>query len=262
MKKIISLAAAAVMALSLAACSSSTTTASKKSSAASASEKTSASEKKATVGKYTIYNGSGDSVTELYIYPTGGDKGENLAGEKGLSNAHAMYTEFDNADGKGDKGLTLEYTTKGGFTGKFTTLSVEEAPITLASEDAASGATNKDSRVLFQAYPATYSFTNSTGENLKSLYVYPTGGDKGENLVEGDAKDLAKPDGTYTLTYDDVTKAGVLKDGKVGALTVEFETEGGTTGKFDHLSYETAPIYLISADARTGATEISFKPVH
>jgi hypothetical protein len=44
----------------------------------------------------------------------------------------------------------------------------------------------------------------------------------------------------------------------MGAFTIEFTTESGYTGKFETLSYENAPIQLISADAMTGATQIAF----
>ena len=39
---------------------------------------------------------------------------------------------------------------------------------------------------------------------------------------------------------------------------LEFTTEDGTTQSFDTLSYEVAPISLLSADAAAGATPIAF----
>ena len=47
---------------------------------------------------------------------------------------------------------------------------------------------------------------------------------------------------------------------KQGDMTyvLEFTTEDGTTQSFDTLSYEVAPISLLSADAAAGATPIAF----
>ncbi len=42
------------------------------------------------------------------------------------------------------------------------------------------------------------------------------------------------------------------------ALTFAFTTESGYEGSFATLSVETAPITMLSADAMTGATQISF----
>ena len=52
-----------------------------------------------TVGVYTIYNATGEGVTELYLYPTGAaDKGENYAaGGHGFGDAHAKILEYDAA---------------------------------------------------------------------------------------------------------------------------------------------------------------------
>ena len=248
MKKIVSIGTAALMALTLAACSSTaaTTTAATTSTAAATASASAAP----TVGNYTIYNATGTSVTGLYLYPTDStDKGTNLAGEKGLSSAHAIYTTYDNSKGTVSK-PTLEFTTKGGYTGKFTTLSIETAPISLIAEDAKTGAT----AIKFAATPATYTIKNATGEEVKSLYMYPTGSsDKGENKI-GDA---AKADGQVVITVDDAS-ALIGTDGKLGKYTLEFTTASGYTGSFTTLSYETAPIQLIAESAKTGATAIKF----
>ena len=47
---------------------------------------------------------------------------------------------------------------------------------------------------------------------------------------------------------------------KQGDMTyvLEFTTEDGNTQSFDTLSYEVAPISLLSVDAAAGATPISF----
>ena len=93
MKKMLSIGTAALMALTLAACSSSTAaTTSSTAAAASSAAATASASAAPTVGNYTIYNATGDSVTAIYLYPTDAtDKGTNLAGEKGLSAAHGCF---------------------------------------------------------------------------------------------------------------------------------------------------------------------------
>ncbi len=45
---------------------------------------------------------------------------------------------------------------------------------------------------------------------------------------------------------------------KSAEYVLEFTTESGDTQSFDTLSYEVAPISLLSVDAAAGATPISF----
>ena len=231
----------------ISACSSTaaTTTAATTSTAAATASASAAP----TVGNYTIYNATGTSVTGLYLYPTDStDKGTNLAGDKGFKAAHALYATYDNSKGTA-KSLTLEFTTDKGYTGTFTTLSIETAPISLIAEDAKTGAT----AIQFAAAPATYTIVNSTGEEVKSLYMYATGSTtKGDNKI-GDA---AKADGQVVITVKDASE--LIKDGKIGTYTLEFTTASCYTGTFTTLSYETAKIELIAESAKTGATAIKF----
>ena len=94
-------------------------------------------------GTYTVYNKTGEKVTELYIFLTGAeDKGENLAGEEGLAaDASAELTKSIDKILDGSHALTLSFKTEGGYEAAFTTLSIEEAPITLLAADAMTGAT-------------------------------------------------------------------------------------------------------------------------
>lgn len=186
-------------------------------------------------GAYTVYNGTGEAVTELYLYPVGSeDKGENLAAFHGAS-MNLTYT------GAADTQLVLEFVTESGYTGHFDTLAIEEAPITLLSADAMTGATMISFTVPINT--GVYTIYNGTGENLAEMYLYPAGTeDKGKNLAEEfeDGKEFS-----YTAPQNVV-------------LTLEFVTESGYTGSFDTLNIEVAPITLLSADAMTGATMISF----
>lgn len=206
-----------------------------------------------TVGVYTIYNATGEGVTELYLYPTGAaDKGENYAaGGHGFGDAHAKILRYDAAENTSVE-LTLEFTTASGYTNKFETLHIETAPITLiAAEDAQTGSTP----ISFASSTANYTIYNTTGEEVTELYMYRTGSsDKGENLIDG-AKENG---GSQVISYDAVPEFLLDEEGNMGAFTLEFTTASGYTGKFETLSYEVAPICLISADDVTGATQIKF----
>ena len=205
-----------------------------------------------TVGVYTVYNATGEGVTELYLYPTGdADKGENYAaGGHGFGDAHAKILTYDAADDPSVE-LTLEFTTNSGYTGKFETLHIETAPISLLAEDALTGAT----QIAFQASKAVYNIFNTTGEEVTELYLYRTGSsDKGKNLIA----DAAEDGGSQVISFDAVPEMLLDDNGNMGAFTIEFTTASGYTGKFETLSYENAPISLISADDMTGATEIKF----
>lgn len=205
-----------------------------------------------TVGVYTIYNATGEGVTELYLYPTGAaDKGENYAaGGHGFGDAHAKILEYDAAEDPSIS-LTLEFTTASGYTNKFETLHIETAPITLIAEDALTGSTP----ISFASSTANYTIYNTTGEEVTELYMYRTGSsDKGENLIDG-AKENG---GSQVISYDAVPEFLLDEEGNMGAFTLEFITASGYTGKFETLSYEVVPICLISADDVTGATQIKF----
>ena len=113
-----------------------------------------------------------------------------------------------------------------------------------SSEAASSEAASSEAEVE----PAEYTVYNTTGENVTDLYLYVAGSeDKGENLA---ADGLADGDSVVlTLPEDDDTGAEYV---------LEFTTESGDTQSFDTLSYEVAPISLLSVDAAAGATPISF----
>ena len=89
---------------------------------------------------------------------------------------------------------------------------------------------------------------NTTGENVTELYLYvAVSEDKGENLA---ADGLADGDSVVLTLPEDADKSA--------EYVLEFTTESGDTQSFDTLSYEVAPISLLSVDAAAGATPISF----
>ena len=91
--------------------------------------------------EYTVYNTTGDVVTELYLYEVGADKGTNLAGD-GLADGASIVLNKAAASEEeaGSKVYVLEFVS-GGQTQAFETLHFEVAPISLKSVDAAAGAT-------------------------------------------------------------------------------------------------------------------------
>ena len=127
--------------------------------------------------------------------------------------------------------------------------------------DAVTGATTADTLGYVQgilaaakaakAQTGTYTFYNKTGETVTELYLIDNlTGDKGVNYaVNGFAAD-AKWVITRTVSAEE-------KDAGY-SMTVYFKTESGYEGTFATLHIEVAPITLLSADALTGATQISF----
>ena len=125
------------------------------------------------------------------------------------------------------------------------TASSEAASSEAASSEAASSeAASSEAEVE----PAEYTVYNTTGENVTDLYLYVAGSeDKGENLA---ADGLADGDSVVLTLPEDADKSA--------EYVLEFTTESGDTQSFDTLSYEVAPISLLSVDAAAGATPISF----
>ena len=127
--------------------------------------------------------------------------------------------------------------------------------------DAVSGATTTDTLNYVKGFVAaakaaknltgTYTFYNKTGETVTELYLIDNlTGEKGVNYAaNGFAADAVNVI-TRTITPEE-KEAGY-------SMTVYFKTESGYEGQFLTLHIEVAPITLLSADAMTGATQISF----
>ena len=139
-------AAALALAVGMTACGSSSSstaassTASSVASSVAASSEAASSEAAVEPAEYTVYNTTGSTVSELYLYDAGSeDKGENLAGEGLADGENVVLTLPEDADQSAK--YVLEFTTEDGTTQSFDTLSYEVAPISLLSADAAAGAT-------------------------------------------------------------------------------------------------------------------------
>ena len=95
---------------------------------------------------------------------------------------------------------------------------------------------------------AEYTVYNTIGSTVSELYLYVAGSeDKGENLA---GEGLADGENVVLTLPEDADQSA--------KYVLEFTTEDGTTQSFDTLSYEVAPISLLSADAAAGATPIAF----
>lgn len=150
LKNVAIVAAALALAVGMTACGSSSSTAASSSVASSAASSEAASSEAAsseaaesTTAEYTVYNTTGSTVTELYLYDAGSDeKGDNLAGENGLADGENIVITRDvEADKQSDVTYILEFTTEDGQTQTFETLHYETTPLSLKSVDAAAGAT-------------------------------------------------------------------------------------------------------------------------
>ena len=190
-------------------------------------------------GTYTLYNVTGEKLTELYLYETGSDKGENRIPD-GMKNNKQLVLTYDAA---ADAALTLEYVTESGVSAKFETLRIEEVPIAMEAVDAASGAT--PIRFGVPEDTGSYKLVNTTGTTVSALYVYLNGGEKGENPAGSGMEDGASVDFTVTAPVD-------------ASLTVEFTTEADGTKTFETLHIENVTVNLLAADAMSGATPIQF----
>ena len=98
---------------------------------------------KASTGTYTVYNKTGEKVTELYLI-------DNLTGEKGTNYAvngfepdakWVITRTVSAAESEAGYSMTVSFKTEGGYEAQFPSLHIETAPITLLAQDAMTGAT-------------------------------------------------------------------------------------------------------------------------
>ena len=131
LKNVAVVAAALALAVGMTACggsASSTTASSAASSVASsaaasseaASSEAASSEAEVEPAEYTVYNTTGENVTDLYLYVAGSeDKGENLAADGLADGDSVVLTLPEDADKSAE--YVLEFTTEGGDTQSFDT---------------------------------------------------------------------------------------------------------------------------------------------
>ena len=92
--------------------------------------------------EYIVYNTTGATLTELYLYDEGSEtKGRNLAGE-GIADGESIVLTRDASKEEAEAAVyVLEFIAEGMDAQKFETLHFETVPISLKSVDAAAGAT-------------------------------------------------------------------------------------------------------------------------
>ena len=204
----------------------------------------------ADVCTYTLYNVTGEKIVELYVTDNNsGEKSENLAGEKGLANQAVLEVSGKNYEGYI---VTLSFKTESGYEAAFTTLHFGTVPISLLpapAADAATGAT--PIAFAMPDFTAVYTLVNQTGEKVTEVTL--TENNSGTELpIAFEAMD---PDAELPLT---VTWPADKTDKDNFVLTLKFVTESGYEAAFTTLHFETVKINLLSTDAMTGATPISF----
>ena len=139
--------------------------------------------------------------------------------------------------------LAVGMTACGGSSSSSSSTAASVASSVAASSEAASSE-------AAEAVSAEYTVYNTTGANVTELYLYEVGSeDKGENLA---GEGLADGESIVITRDEDADKQQDIK------YVLEFTTEDGATQSFETLSYETAPISLLSVDAAAGATPIAF----
>ena len=148
LKNVAVVAAALALAVGMTACGGSASSTTASSAAASseaasseaASSEAASSEAEVEPAEYTVYNTTGEIVTDLDLYVAGSeDKGENLAADGLADGDSGVLTLPEDADKSAE--YVLEFTTESGDTQSFDTLSYAVAPISLLRVAAAAGAT-------------------------------------------------------------------------------------------------------------------------
>lgn len=191
-------------------------------------------------GSYQVFNSLGSKITELYLYKTDTNKGDNKIGDDGLKNGDYVTLTYN---GSQDSVLTIEYVCEDGDTGKYDSLNVMDTPINLLAKNQRVGES-----ILEFVKPdgeGLYTIHNNTGGNVTELYLYESLSSRGKNY----ASDILVSGGEMELSYRAPLDA---------VLTLEFITDTGESGIFKTLKIETVPIWLLAEDARTGATAVSF----
>ena len=234
--------------------------------------------------QYTIYNQTGEKVTEIKF--TRNDTGKVALDEKsGLADGASTVLKIKKDSTVTDKtSFTFSFTTEGGYTAEYKTLGFEVAPMTLIAEDAKSGATpfkfeapvegasteaekateaktteaaeteaateaEEEKKVLPDK--AEYTFNNKTGEKVTEIKLV----DNTSKKVVEDLKD--------GLDDGKSVKVSIKKDSSITdktSYTLTFTTKSGYKAEYKTLGFEVAGINLIAEDAKSGATPIEFVP--
>ena len=96
-------------------------------------------EKTGQVGKYTLYNLTGEDITSLSLRANEYDTEIRTAFENGFSPDESYILEFMAPAEWENLTLTLQFTTRSGKSAGFSTLKIEEAPISMLDIDTLTG---------------------------------------------------------------------------------------------------------------------------
>ncbi|MCI6767688.1 hypothetical protein [Porcincola intestinalis] len=268
--------------------------------AATEAAETEAEKKLPEEAQYTIYNQTGEKVTEIKF--TRNDTGKVALDEKsGLADGASTVLKIKKDSTVTDKtSFTFSFTTEGGYTAEYKTLGFEVAPMTLIAEDAKSGATpfkfeapaegasteaekateaeatEKVTEKVTEA-KATEKVTEKTTEAateaeeekkvLPDKAEYTFNNKTGEQVTE-----IKLVDNTSKKVVEDLkdgledgksVKVSIKKDSSITdktSYTLTFTTKSGYKAEYKTLGFEVAGINLIAEDAKSGATPIEFVP--
>ena len=207
------------------------------------------------IGNYTIYNKTGETVTEVKI--TDNVTGEAIVfpydGVGSLENdgMMTMTIEIPKDENGSSHELTLSFKTESGREEAFGTLHIEDVVIDLLAADAMTVATPINFRKQEEYQTGTYTFYNKTGETVLFINLIENG-EEPVTMLRYKFDDGLAPDAEITLSFS------VSADKKDVSMTLQFVTESGKIGTFSTLHIEEVPITLLDVDAVSGATQISF----
>ena len=268
--------------------------------AATEAAETEAEKKLPEEAQYTIYNQTGEKVTEIKF--TRNDTGKVALDEKsGLADGASTVLKIKKDSTVTDKtSFTFYFTTEGGYTAEYKTLGFEVAPMTLIAEDAKSGATpfkfeapaegasteaekateaEATEKVTEKATEAkatekvTEKTTEAATEAEEEKKVLPDKEEYTFNNKTGEkVTEIKLVDNTSKKVVEDLkdglddgksVKVSIKKDSSITdktSYTLTFTTKSGYKAEYKTLGFEVAGINLIAEDAKSGATPIEFVP--
>ena len=198
--------------------------------AATEAAETEAEKKLPEEAQYTIYNQTGEKVTEIKF--TRNDTGKVALDEKsGLADGASTVLKIKKDSTVTDMtSFTFSFTTEGGYTAEYKTLGFEVAPMTLIAEDAKSGATP----FKFEA-PAEGAFTEA------------------EKATESEATEKVTEKATEAKATEKVTEKAT--EAKATEKVTEKATEAKATEKVTEKATEAKTTEAAETEAATEAEE-------
>lgn len=204
---------------------------------------------------YQFRNLTGDDITALSLTDNKTGEVQQLLSEgTSLGKDEILYLSFSVEGSEPKEELehryTLSFTTAGGYTAEFKTLSFEDVLIDLLAADAVTGATPiKFNLKMFQV--GNYKIINKTDKVIESITITENADTNNNSTVAP----MLDPDMFCFVDFsvDPESEAS-------HALTIRFNFADGTECSFGTLSIEEASLTL-TPDTITGATPFTFGPI-